>query len=385
MPSDRSRLRVLLLSNHVARPRLPELDSFIRARASGLRDNGATVEVVPLQPNTIAHRLRSRLRSENPGLGALQGDSVPFEFKVPIVGYLRARRGQPKSSVEVAAAALAATALCEKRWDVVVGHGLYDIPAGGVAQALSAMLGVPFVAVAHGGDINYASTRAAPFIRNILSSADATFFVSSALQKRGIQMGARPDRAFVTPNGVDPLRFVPQPTESGNTTPTVLFVGNLIDVKGADRLPKIVRELSESGRSFRMDVIGDGPLRNTIQAEVAKLPVRFLGSQPQDVVARHMSQAAVLVLPSRNEGWPSVVLEAQACGTPVVGADVGGISEAIGTGGVVLTEVSFDEHSWADAIWSQIDTADRKAIASRTKEYSWSALGAREMQILCSL
>ena len=95
-------------------------------------------------------------------------------------------------------------------------------------------------------------------------------------------------------------------------------------------------------------IIGSGDLKNQFEKDLNDYSildnVSILGKLSQNEVAEYMRNMTVLLLPSRNEGYPCVVNEAQACGAMVVGTNVGGISEAIGKGGVVVEDgINFEE------------------------------------------
>ncbi|MEW5801286.1 MAG: glycosyltransferase [bacterium] len=110
----------------------------------------------------------------------------------------------------------------------------------------------------------------------------------------------------------------------------VLFVGNLVEVKGVDRLLSawqiLVHELKPSF-GIELLIIGEGPKRQKLekQAKDAGIAgsVRFAGGKPHREICHWMRSAYCLCLPSRSEGMPNVVLEALACGIPVVASRVG--------------------------------------------------------------
>lgn len=118
----------------------------------------------------------------------------------------------------------------------------------------------------------------------------------------------------------------------------VLFVGNLVPVKGVDRLVKVWSKITSSGTDATLAIIGDGSERGRMERAFAEAAmsgsVTFLGSRPHDEVALWMNAADCLCLASRSEGCPNVVLEAQACGLPVVATDAGACGEMLEKDGV---------------------------------------------------
>jgi glycosyltransferase involved in cell wall biosynthesis len=114
-------------------------------------------------------------------------------------------------------------------------------------------------------------------------------------------------------------------------TPLILFVGNLVSVKGLDVLLDACGRLHAGGVSYTCLLIGAGPLRGELDSRVQHLGlrerIRFVGQVPNDQLPDWYRAATVFVLPSRSEGVPNVLLEAAACGAPFVASRVGGVPE----------------------------------------------------------
>ncbi|GAF68574.1 unnamed protein product, partial [marine sediment metagenome] len=104
----------------------------------------------------------------------------------------------------------------------------------------------------------------------------------------------------------------------------ILFVGQLTGVKGVDILLNAMRLIQQNRFEAVLVLVGDGPLRAVLEAEAARLglgDVRFAGYVQPDELARYYTAADVFGLPSRDEPWGVVVLEAMACGLPIVVSD----------------------------------------------------------------
>jgi glycosyltransferase involved in cell wall biosynthesis len=159
--------------------------------------------------------------------------------------------------------------------------------------------------------------------------------VSEAERRAGVAAGVcRDGRTVVIPNAVDVSAALEARHDDGK--PTVLSVGRLAAPKDFETLVRALARLSPKG--FRAVIVGDGPDRGALEAEVDRLGMRasveLLGER--DDVRELMGEAAVFVLSSRSEGLPLSMLEAMAAGLPVIGSDVGGIPElAAGCGFVV--------------------------------------------------
>jgi len=162
--------------------------------------------------------------------------------------------------------------------------------------------------------------------------ADVILANSPSLRDYMIGRGIASARLRVVPNGVDLGRFSARRPGRAHTTATVLFVGRLDRQKGVDVLLRSAAALAKRC-DFRLDLVGEGPDRVKLArlAERLKLTnVRFLGRSER--VSALLAQADVLVLPSRWEGLPNIVLEAMAARCPVVATDVIGSRDLIEDG-----------------------------------------------------
>lgn len=227
-----------------------------------------------------------------------------------------------------------------RRWSCMLASWGY--PDAVAVGALAMMSGTPFVVKVHGTDINAfanAPARRAQ-IRWALNRAHHVVAVSRALADRLGQIGVSRERTSVLYNGVDPRKFHPIAREEargrlGYATHDrlVLFVGNVQSSKGCGELLSAFLSLSASTTGLRLAFAGSGPQTKELHTIVADRgmaqEIRFLGRLAHEDLLQWFGAAAVLCLPSHAEGVPNVVLEAMACGTPVVASDVGGIAEVL--------------------------------------------------------
>ena len=133
--------------------------------------------------------------------------------------------------------------------------------------------------------------------------------------------------------GVDPSRYAPKPVQ---TDLRALFVGRLAGVKGVPILIDAVSRLVKAYPDFTLRLVGDGPDRNALEAEVAKRGLQdrivFLGYKSQAEVAEELAQKDVFVLPSFAEGVPVVLMEAMASQVPVLTTRIAGVPELVEDG-----------------------------------------------------
>ena len=227
--------------------------------------------------------------------------------------------------------------LLDEGYDFDVMDAHYYYPDGVAAALLARHFNKPFTVTARGSDINLIADHAIPrrFIRWASQRASASIGVSAALTQAMLQMGVPAPSLLTLPNGVDLDRFQIHPQKSARAglgwpdQPTLLIVGNLLENKGHHIAIRALVNLP----AFRLVIAGEGPKRSALESLVQRTNtgsrVQFLGQVEQDQLARYYSAADILVLPSSLEGWPNVLLESMACGTPVVATRVGGIPEIV--------------------------------------------------------
>ena len=279
-----------------------------------------------------------------------------------------------------------------KGYDAVVAHSF----CGGLfALAANERYGVPYYVTWHGSDVHSHPWRVPVILedtRAVMESARCNFFVSNALLETS-EMITSHARKEVLYNGVseDFVKYSPEDhtavRERYGLAPedkVVAFVGNLSAVKNVLSLPAIFAQvarrfaevsisLSDScGRSgcLKFWIVGDGKLRTQLETaclesltrhceerspsrhceERSDVAIRFFGNQPSPAMPDIMNCIDVLVLPSLNEGLPLVCAEALSCGAAVVGSDVGGIAEVIGSDNVVPLVSPSDNGSPSDNV-----------------------------------
>lgn len=205
---------------------------------------------------------------------------------------------------------------------------------GVFAWPIAKRLGIPLVVTFFGFDATIRSAspvwKAYEFRRRQLYRRAAQILtVSEFIREKLIADGCPPERVETHYTGIDTERFERSDEESSE--PFVLFVGRLVEKKGCADLIEAVRRV----QALRLVVIGDGPLRDSLEKQAEGLNVSFLGACAPAEVRAWMNRAAIFALPSRSarsgdaEGLPFVILEAQSMGLPVVSTRHAGIPEAV--------------------------------------------------------
>ncbi len=192
------------------------------------------------------------------------------------------------------------------------------------------------------------SQLAAAAEQQTLASADLVLVVSDVLRSHVIERGVAPDRVMVLPNGVDPARFHPVMKNEERQAirrkwqlhdgPVVGFVGGLRPWHGVEILPELLEQIRHTMPNAQMLIVGDGPLRHTIQEDFERRyltgHVRFTGAVGHDDVASLIRcfDVAVAPYPRLQHDFyfsPLKLFEYLACGVPVVAPDVGQIAQIV--------------------------------------------------------
>jgi teichuronic acid biosynthesis glycosyltransferase TuaC len=221
-----------------------------------------------------------------------------------------------------------------RNFDLIDAHYFY--PDGVAAVLLARALDRPVVVTARGSDLNIIAQYPAPrrWIRWSARRADGLVAVSSGLQRRLVALGIVEDRVRVLRNGVDLALFGPTDREAarralGLNRPTLLAVGNLVRLKRHRMMVEALAGLP----AVDLVIVGEGPERAAIEALARERRVadrvHLLGRLPQDRLPDIYSAADLLLLVSTHEGWPNVLLESMACGTPVIVSDIDGIADIV--------------------------------------------------------
>lgn len=257
----------------------------------------------------------------------------------------------------------------------------------------------PVILTVRGSDFHLTSSGAGTRLnRFIYQHMTSVLTVSQDLARQMSASDIVADLHVVT-NGVD-ARFHPQDAKGCRAELglpdegfIVLFVGLLVPVKGLDHLLDGLQQLLDL--PLTCVLVGDGPLEEHLRGRLAdglEDRVVFAGRQSALEVPKWMAAADLFVLPSLSEGRPNVVLEAQACGLPVIATAVGGTPELIEDGVSGMLVAPGDAGALANAIRVLVmDSAlrQRLGLAARERivsgEYSWDASAERTCQIYTSV
>ena len=271
------------------------------------------------------------------------------------------------------------------KFDCIDAHFVY--PDGTAAVLLGKVLGVPVVVSARGSDINLFPTfrLIRPIIRWTLKNASGAIAVSESLKRVMMEMGLPSGKIRVIGNGIDPELFKsvdPQEARKQLNLPKegaiLVSVGKLLPVKGFQYLIPAFADIAPRFPNARLYIIGEGNFRSELERLVEKMKIQdrvfLIGSRPNEELKYWFSAAEASCLVSSREGWPNVLQESLACGTPVVATRVWGAPEVITSPDLgILVEQN------VPAIASALDNAlsrrwDRNAIATHGRDRTWEVV-----------
>lgn len=303
-----------------------------------LAQQSAGIETLVLAPHDAGLRVREEL-----------GPTTVYRFRyapgsLEVLGYRGGLMGTARTPVGAVAlpgymAAFAARAIRLARTgqaDVIHAH--WWLPAGLAGAVAARASGLPLVITCHGTDVELAGR---PGLRAlsaaVLRRADLVAAVSESLAAR-LRLGPAPDCRVLRM----PLARLPRPTDGGTPDPEpgarrnrgalqLLCIGRLSKEKGFDLAVAAVAGLGGQGSEVRLDIVGDGPERATLEtaARACSGLVTLRGALSPEALRVAIDACDAVLVPSRHEGLGLVALEAMARGRPVIASAVGGLVDVV--------------------------------------------------------
>jgi glycosyltransferase involved in cell wall biosynthesis len=278
--------------------------------------------------------------------------------------------------------------------DLIFSIFLY--PDGYAALKIGKALSVPVVAMGIGSDIHSIGDRvSARHTRTVLRGVDFLVTVSDDLRKQAVAMGAAPAKTRAIVNGCDLSVFrvrdrheARQKLHMDPASEAIVYIGRMDVKKGLRELVEAAAALHPQRPRLHVYLVGEGPDRSLIERAIQSTnATSYIHAMPAcafDDVAVWMAAADLVTLPSYMEGCPNVVLEALACGRPVVATHVGGIPEIMNDecGRLVPPR---DSVELAQALSFVLDTTWDASAISASRGRSWTAVAAELMDVFHSV
>jgi glycosyltransferase involved in cell wall biosynthesis len=274
--------------------------------------------------------------------------------------------------------------------DAILSYWLYPDAWG--AHRAAKRFGIPLVAGARGSDIRVRDRVSQLLTKSVVRGADRLLVVSADLGRLAAeQYGADPSRVRVIPNGCDAATFHLRDRAEARAAvgiasdaELIVYVGRLVPEKGLRELLDAMETLAGTRPRATLALVGEGPMRTTLEAAASgalRGRVQLVGAQPPDVVASWMAASDLVTLPSYSEGHPNVLVEALACGRPVVATPVGGIPEVVDPSCSLIVPPR-DAAALASALKGALDREWDEHALSRRFSRDWSEV-ARETLAAC--
>ncbi len=259
-------------------------------------------------------------------------------------------------------------------------------PAGFAAVLLGMLFRKPVIVTLHGSDIHTFPKHF--FLKRLviftLKRATMVVAVSHSLKDLILKMVNIQNKLFVIRNGSRPEVFFPiYKTNSRErlslpiNKKIILFIGSLIPRKGVDVLLRAFASMNK--KDVILLLIGKGDLELELKALAKELYIetqaRFIGSKKHDEIPLWLNACDVFCLPSHHEGFPTVIVEAFACGRPVVATKVDGVPEAITNDTIGILVEPNNTEELAAALNKALEKEwDYQAIAEYGKRFSWDTI-----------
>jgi teichuronic acid biosynthesis glycosyltransferase TuaC len=387
------RLRVLLFSMVFPNAAQPHYGVFVRERMRGLPADVEVRVVAPAPWFPLVARLRPGLRPEVPREEDQDGVQVLHPRFLSFPGFLKCLDGLLMFLWTLPTVIRMRR---DFRFELIDAHFVY--PEGLAAALLGLALRVPVTVTLRGMLPLLVPFRLRrPQLRFALRRAARVIAVSESLKRDAVALGVPAEKVRVIENGIDPEVFRPLDRIEARRSlglpkygPLLVSVGTLAPRKGFHLVMEAMVKLKRRWPTLRFAVIGgDGP-EGAMGAELRQLAAKLKletqvivpGPRRREELAVWYSAADLFVLATAHEGCPNVVLEALACGTPVVATPVGNIPELLDspeTGLVVERSV--------EAIAAGLDRAlerawDRDQVRVRIADRTWRVVGREQAEEL---
>jgi len=271
---------------------------------------------------------------------------------------------------------------------------------GFTGAVLKDMCSKPLVITCHGGDayrFPFENDFSYAIAKYTLSRVDHVIAVCKSDAEKLLSLGLPHSKLSIIPNGFDDDLFKPIPKRLAReklrlpmNKKIILSVGTLHQVKGHTYLIEAMHTLSKASNNIIAVIIGSGPLKMKLKEKIQKLGLKqrvlLVGWRPHNEIPIWMNASDIFILPSLNEGAPTVIPEAMACRKPVIGTKVGGIPDFISNDNVGIVVKPRDPELLAQAILEAIKRKwEHEKIMTHAQRYSLENIVKQIFQIYKSI
>ena len=289
-----------------------------------------------------------------------------------------------------------------KEFNPDITISFFAIPSGFVAWYFKKKFGTPYIVSLRGGDVpgflpenlKWHHIFSTPLTSLVWKNAKYIVANSEGLRILADKTASHYGKEVkMILNGVNKEVFKPLLRKAQNNTTRILFVGRLTEQKGVTYIIDAVNEILKTRSAIKgnilCDIIGDGPLRKTLEEKVEGLglsdTIVFRGWVTREKLPSFYQNADVFILPSSDEGMANVVLEAMASGLPVITTFVPGSEELVvaGENGMLVK----DRTNLAPAILDFLDNRDKwqkmgRSSLERSKKFDWATVAGEYANLI---
>lgn len=383
-------LRVLTLSAVYPNPQEPGHGPFIRSRMQAIARLAPVKVVAPVA--AIDYSNPHRQWFGNFSLAARRQDG-PIEVFHPRWAF--PPFGTPLNGMCMFLRLYGPLSRLRKTYDFDLIDAHFGFPDGVAAALLARRFGCPFQVTLRGNEPIFARS---PWHRKTIAwalcRASRVLAVSEELRHFALSLGVNPERTKTVPNGIDGSLFYPRERAACRVkyglapqSKVILSAGRLVEAKGHHYTFRALKNLLDGGIDAELLVAGGACREDRFDQQIGALikelglhsKVRLLGQVSSQEMPDLLSAADVMCLASFMEGWPNVIHEAHACGTPVVSTRVGGAPDMIPSDRYGYLVPVKDVPAMEDALCKALTREwDREAIAEWGRSRSWEQV-AREV------
>jgi teichuronic acid biosynthesis glycosyltransferase TuaC len=383
-------MKVISISTMFPSRALPVHAVFVKNRLKHVAERCELIVISPVPYFPFA-RLLSRYASRRniPRTDVIDGLTVHYPRFLSIPAVLK-----PLDGVFLFLTVLLTALRLRKQFPFELIDAHLAFPDGFGAVLLGRLLGKPVTVTLRGHDVNDlprfpVRSRQVSFT---LRRAHRVIAVANALKDAAVALGADPETTERISNGVDGAIFFPRSREESRRKLSlpldrrvILSVGHLVERKGFHIIVEAIDRLKAHGAPPLLVIAGapgeEGDFRGEILAAISQRGleehVRMVGAKPNAELGDWYSAADVFCLASSKEGWANVLLEALACGTPVVATNVWGTPEVI-----CRPEYGILVERTAESIAGGLAAAlskhwDRESIAQYARSQTWESVAQR--------
>lgn len=275
--------------------------------------------------------------------------------------------------------------------DMDIIHVQWPIPNGLGAIFLKKLYGIPYINTIHGEEIHLSKRYHMIFaLRWLVNNSSKTITNSTATEKFCLDVGLHREKIGVIPFGVDTDFFRPIEVDKDEGIFQILSVGYLIERKGFEYLIRAMPYVLKEHKNVRLKIVGSGPLESRLKNIIYELDlgdsVEIIRNVSDEELLIIYNSSDLFVLPSiidsqgNTEGLGVVLLEAMACGIPVIASNVGGIMDIVinNETGLLLKEKDIKKIieivNFAIENKSQMDKIAKNSLNSVKHEFNWKIL-----------